>query len=451
MVVPPGGAHTRPRAGSAALSERLRDAPPPHTHTSTPCRFVFQSSTALWVADTSGYTTSSFNVLGYTLSGGTWALSTPVFFEAAPIYSITGRSAGVYYNLYAVSTTKLWSYSTLTGATTLMATASAGTLYRGVTLPPYAAAIRPASPFHTETATPTATATSSSSASGSSSTSASISTGATPTTTATASHTASQTRTPSFTPTATVTPTPSRHPDIFHASSVLVLRLGTGSLAGTMGVAQAVFLDEYDPTGLAPTTLVSSLALPTATCTLANGKATASPFKWYDTEGFPQLSSDGQLVVLPCFQVAPGTVIADSTAVIKTVMIIRADGVFDVTTTTTSPASGTSTSATYLSAFHTVATADGSKLYATMTPAFTVSGTSKSPYVVITRGTATAGGVGLAPYYTNSPGNYDARIVGIYNFQLVRAAPASALAPTIIRRACLRAVHARIHIPYMRA
>ena len=74
---------------------------------------------------------------------------------------------------------------------------------------------------------------------------------------------------------------------------MLVVRVGSAATASYgVGVAQPVFVEEYDSTqsGQMP---ITTTALSTSACTLATGKTN---FYWYDTEGFPSLSSNGLLV-----------------------------------------------------------------------------------------------------------------------------------------------------------
>src|SRR4051812_27291117 len=69
---------------------------------------------------------------------------------------------------------------------------------------------------------------------------------------------------------------------------------------------------------------------------LTNRCGPLQPYVWYETEGFPQTSVDGTVVVFPCKRVNVGTLIGDSNAVIKTIAILRADGSIDTATTTVS-------------------------------------------------------------------------------------------------------------------
>ena len=149
--------------------------------------------------------------------------------------------------------------------------------------------------------------------------------------------------TPSSTSTASPSGTPSSSPkaNIFQPDSVLVVRVGNSTYAaGTIanGVSLPVFIDEYSP--WAPGGVYSTLALP-ALCTLATGlKPTVSPYIWHDTSGFPSLANDQSVIALPCWRLPFGTTITDTTAVIKTVMLVRADGSFDASTTMTWPYAG---------------------------------------------------------------------------------------------------------------
>ena len=93
----------------------------------------------------------------------------------------------------------------------------------------------------------------------------------------------------STTPTATASP-----PVPFGVGNVVILRLGDAThnaTAAAVGMPMPVYLDELTPAGA----LVRTLPLPTSTCALASGKPTAAPFWWYDTDGWPQLSDNGQV------------------------------------------------------------------------------------------------------------------------------------------------------------
>ena len=178
--------------------------------------------------------------------------------------------------------------------------------------------------------TPTSSTSLTSSASASISSGASISSTNSPTTTPTPSQTPSQTASTTATPLA----------NSFQPDSVLVVRVGDSSYAaGTTadGVAMPVYLDEYSPWSTTPGSAYSSVALP-STCSLATGqKPTGSPAIWFDTTGFPSLAVDGSVAALHCFRVTYGTAIADSTAVLKTILVVRADGTIDASTTTSWP------------------------------------------------------------------------------------------------------------------
>ena len=249
--------------------------------------FVFESSTSLYVADDSSIATA--NVRHAVKTGSTWAVAGSISLNTtSPIYSITGRTEGGAFVLYACSPSVLYRYDTVASAASIVATASPSTLFRGVALPPRNATFLVASvpPSFTGTASPTASQTASStntatqtasqtptptqtsSPSSTTTSSASLSVGATPsnsgsaTASATAtssssrtqsntrtgsitpsstpssSHTASFTptgsRTPSYTPTPSRTPSPTNRQALFQATSVVVLRLGDASNDATL-------------------------------------------------------------------------------------------------------------------------------------------------------------------------------------------------------------------------
>ena len=159
-----------------------------------------------------------------------------------------------------------------------------------------------ASPSATASASPSTTAASTATASGSA---ASTPTGSgtaasTPSTSPTASQTATKSATATGTATTTHTPsappTPSPYsPVAFAPGNIVVLRLGDSSYnasAAAVGFPMPVYLDEVSAT---TGTLVRTIPLPFATCALGTGKPTAAPFWWYDTDGWPQLSDNGQV------------------------------------------------------------------------------------------------------------------------------------------------------------
>lgn len=93
-----------------------------------------------------------------------------------------------------------------------------------------------------------------------------------------------------------VTATPSPYVAVpFQASSVAVVRLGDASYnaaTATVGFAMPVYVDEISTTTGA---LVRSVPLPMSSCTLGTGQNSAPPYWNYDTDGFPQLSDNGQV------------------------------------------------------------------------------------------------------------------------------------------------------------
>ena len=93
----------------------------------------------------------------------------------------------------------------------------------------------------------------------------------------------------STTPTATASP-----PVPFGVGNVVVMRLGDATYnarAAAIGYPLPVYLDEL---AVGTGALVRSVPLPMASCVLGTGGASTW---YYDTDGFPQLSDNGQVRV----------------------------------------------------------------------------------------------------------------------------------------------------------
>jgi len=227
---------------------------------------------------------------------------------SVPLYSIAGRTEppSGHFVLYASTPAHVFRYDTSTSQLSVLVTAPVGHFYRGVVLAPYSVAMVAPTPFATQSRTP------------------------------------SSSTTPSASPTASVTAsaTNSRHADAFHATSVLVLRLGDGSVATpSTGIALPLFLDEVDTTGEeAPTSVVQSIALPLSVSLAMGSTSGVAPgsSQWFDTEGFPtSFASDNSAIVVSCYSVPPGSPILDSNTTIKVVGVVRADGSMDFSSTAT--------------------------------------------------------------------------------------------------------------------
>jgi hypothetical protein len=136
----------------------------------------------------------------------------------------------------------------------------------------------------------------------------------------------------------------------FRPGNIVVARVGDGS-AALSGVATAVFLDEYTPSG----TLVQSVALPTSVSgnnriLTAAGNATS--------ELALTRSADGHYLVLAGYGTTPGTAaVANSTStdVARVIGLVAADGSVDTSTSTGDGFSGGSIRA--------AATVDGTSFY----------------------------------------------------------------------------------------
>ena len=213
-----------------------------------------------------------------------------------------------------------------------------------------------------------------------------------------------------------------------------MLRVGSAATSGYgVGAAQPVFLDAYFATGSALRLPESSLPVPTSSCVLATGKATAAPWGWYDTEGFPTVSGDGQLVSFGCYGgVALGTVIPDSASTVKSLVMVNSLGGIDASTTTGGAPygggvssvylNGVTTAITFYKALRTVVTQDGSKLFYSSTPGYMAHFAFQGGYGAVPYGGSAT--TWLSPFYSsttcsncpqNSPGSYDAHNLMLYN------------------------------------
>ena len=151
-------------------------------------------------------------------------------------------------------------------------------------------------------------------------------------------------------------------------------------------------------------------------------------------EGFPAVAADGTGVALPCYAVAAGSPIVDSSSERKTIALVRADGVVDTSTSVSNPFGG---GPGYLVAFHSVAFATyGSSFYAAMDPGSNgyVGSGNGGYFLVAYGGPATLGTSSLvavsAPVAAGRPGFLSARTVGIYGGQRECARAVGALAPS---------------------
>jgi hypothetical protein len=209
--------------------------------------------------------------------------------------------------------------------------------------------------------------------------------------------------------------TPSGVPALFQATSIIALRVGDAYSQGSAtGVAQPIYLDEIDPTGLDGSgPLVQTVAVPasgSSACTLATGQLFTGSFEWYDQEGWPQVSGNGQLVSFPCFRVANGTTITNSaSSVLKVMVLLYANGSLDLTSTTTAPYGGSSSKPVIL---HTAVTFDGSYFW------IATSGTSGYGFLRVIYAAVAGAGTRLSGATAGTPGYADAHATGVFNGQL---------------------------------
>ena len=183
-----------------------------------PWNMIFENANSMWTSDTSNLAT--FNVVQYTLSGSTWSVGKkPLLASGQRVYSIAGRYevGGAGFIIYGTTPTALYRYDTGSSSLSTVTTATAGTVFRGVTLPPRNAAYETPTPFPTMsltatpsnsfgvTGTPTLTTTQTQTTSSTATATASTTAQSTATATITASNTPTATITASNTPTATTT------------------------------------------------------------------------------------------------------------------------------------------------------------------------------------------------------------------------------------------------------
>lgn len=117
---------------------------------------------------------------------------------------------------------------------------------------------------------------------------------------------------------------------VFTPGNFVVVRIGSGAAALTAGVAQPVYLDEYNPCG----DLVRTIALPTVLS--GSNKRLTLPISTSDyTEGYVSLSQDGSQLALAGYDADPGTgtVAASASATVKRVVgIIDQSGAVNTST-----------------------------------------------------------------------------------------------------------------------
>ena len=122
----------------------------------------------------------------------------------------------------------------------------------------------------------------------------------------------------------------------FTPGNIVVYRVGTGT-GSLVNTGNAVFLDEYTPTG----TLVQSIALPTADAGQVHALIAAGTST---SEGLLTLSADGRYLVLAGYDASPGGSASLSgttgTTVGRTVGRVDASGAIDTSTVLTDFASG---------------------------------------------------------------------------------------------------------------
>ncbi|MGN6420187.1 MAG: T9SS type A sorting domain-containing protein [Pseudobacter sp.] len=142
------------------------------------------------------------------------------------------------------------------------------------------------------------------------------------------------------------------HAQTFGTGNIVVVRIGAGT-AMTAGVAQPVFLDEYNPCG----ELIRSIPLPVTTSG-SNKRLTLPPASVDFSEGYISLSEDGQYLALGGYDAATGTASVTSSA---STTVNRVVGIIDAS-------ANVNTSTAFSNRFSTVsirsAVTDGSNVWA---------------------------------------------------------------------------------------
>ena len=167
----------------------------------------------------------------------------------------------------------------------------------------------------------------------------------------------------SVAPTSSPTSTPAAYvPTPFVPGNVVILRLGdathNASSAGT-GIPMPLYLDEV---AAATGTLVRTIPLPFSMCTLASGRPQSAPFWWFDGDGWPQLSDNGQFIMFACMSPASLNVpMPDTAATIKRIATVSYAGVVSFPAALNHTGAGSS-SLRYAST-HTVSSPDGVSVF----------------------------------------------------------------------------------------
>ena len=247
----------------------------------------------------------------------------------------------------------------------------------------------------------------------------------TPSSSTTGTATGTQTPSTSSTTTSTTTSTPTQTAtssnvvSLFAQTSIIAIRLGdaaNNASAAAAGKPLPVYVDEYASYG-ALGEVITTTSLPFASCSLAVGKTTASPYVWFDTEGLPSLTADGQRLIVPCYASATaGATLGTSSSVIRTLLTVDAAGLLDMSTTTNVPY-GPGTSSSYVALHIAAAKTLTSGFYLAGAPGRICGGSCNGGFVYVPYGvfTSFANAIKIsAPPATDSGMGYaDARAVHI--------------------------------------
>ena len=144
-------------------------------------------------------------------------------------------------------------------------------------------------------------------------------------------------------------------------TSLVVIRLGNSTRvatpAYTAGVGLPVYIDEITTAGV----LVQSIPVSTTSlCTLARGLDANS---WWEAEGFPTVSGNGNLVSFPCYRLAIGATLSTAQASKKTLVLLSSSGAIDTTTVTDRPYFSATGGNIGLVSVHNAVTYDGTRFY----------------------------------------------------------------------------------------
>jgi hypothetical protein len=290
----------------------------------SPWGFWFESYDSLWVADNRA---SARNLYRWKLSPvtGTWAEVSAYSIGAGDVQSVstskpsiwvvTGQTLSSGLTIYCASYDYVYAFNPATGRS-IEVYDSPGYTIRGITLTPYEAERVQKSPSATAAYSST--------------------TQPTPSITVAASAIRSVNSSESVTSTASSSPAAA----LFLADSIIVLRVGDGTLSLTDSSAAVVALEEYAQPNFVlrqTRTLPISALGANKRCTLPGAAMSNTSLR---LDGQLSLSPDGTSLTLACYD-APLKGTVGSSMYARVVATVRSDGVVDSSTTMTDLANGT--------------------------------------------------------------------------------------------------------------